>query len=80
MSRTSIGIGGRSSGSGSSGSSGRGGRGSSSSSSSSSSSASSSSPQATSPSSETHACLGLRLLAGSSCREHTVTRASMLRP
>ena len=38
------------------------------------------SPQATSPSSETHACLGLRLLAGSSCREHTVTRASMLRP
>ena len=78
MSRTSIGIGGRSSGSGSSGSSGSGGRGSSSSSSS--SSASSSSPQATSPSSETHACLGLRLLAGSSCREHTVTRASMLRP
>ena len=79
MSRTSIGIGGRSSGSGSSGSSGSGGRGSSSSSSSS-SSASSSSPQATSPSSETHACVGLRLLAGSSCREHTVTRASMLRP
>ena len=78
MSRTSIGIGGRSSGTGSSGSSGSGGRGSSSSSSS--SSASSSSPQATSPSSETHACLGLRLLAGSSCREHTVTRASMLRP
>ena len=77
MSRTSIGIGGRSSGSGSSGSSGSGGRGSSSSSS---SSASSSSPQATSPSSETHACLGLRLLAGSSCREHTVTRTSMLRP